>query len=62
MGGTPGRSHPSQPASLRGMSQPELAELKEQLYKDARSKEDFDPFHQRTRTHEPDFVYESCGS
>ncbi len=40
------------------MSQPELSELKEQVYKDPRSKESFDRFHERTRTHEPDFVYE----
>src|SRR4051794_31666982 len=40
------------------MSQPELVELKEQQYKDPRSKESFDHFHARTRTHEPDFIYE----
>ena len=40
------------------MSQPELVELKEQVYKDPRPKEHFDRFHERTRTHEPDFVYE----
>ena len=40
------------------MSQPELVEIKEQQYKDERSKAAFDRFHQRTRTHEPDFVYE----
>jgi len=40
------------------MSQDELVELKEQQYKDARTKEDFDAFHQRTRTREPDFMYE----
>ncbi len=40
------------------MSQPQLAELKEQVYKDPRPKEHFDRFHERTRTHEPDFVYE----
>src|SRR4051794_26633300 len=40
------------------MSEPELVELKEQQYKDARTKEDFDRFHERTRTREPDFIYE----
>ncbi len=40
------------------MSQPELVELKEQVYKDPRPKEHFDRFHERTRTHEPDFFYE----
>lgn len=40
------------------MSQPDLVQLKEQQYKDQRSKEDFDCFHQRTRTREPDFIYE----
>ena len=40
------------------MSEPELVELKEQQYKDARTKEHFDRFHERTRTREPDFVYE----
>jgi 1-acyl-sn-glycerol-3-phosphate acyltransferase len=40
------------------MSQPELTQLKEQVYKDAREKERFDRFHARTRTHEPDLAYE----
>src|SRR3954451_8798907 len=40
------------------MSQPELVELKEQQYKDPRSKASFDHFHERTRTREPDFIYE----
>jgi 1-acyl-sn-glycerol-3-phosphate acyltransferase len=40
------------------MSQSELVELKEQVYKDPRPKEHFDRFHERTRTHRPDFVYE----
>src|SRR4051794_41433006 len=40
------------------MSQPELAELKEQVYKDPRPKEHFDRFHERTRTHRPNFMYE----
>src|SRR3954453_12551713 len=40
------------------MSEPELTQLKEQVYKDSREGEHFDRFHQRTRTHEPDFIYE----
>jgi len=40
------------------MSQPELVEIKETQYKDPRPKEHFDRFHERTRTREPDFMYE----
>src|SRR3954447_21984120 len=40
------------------MSQPDLVDLKETEYKDARTKAAFDRFHQRTRTREPDFIYE----
>jgi 1-acyl-sn-glycerol-3-phosphate acyltransferase len=40
------------------VSQPELVELKQQVYKDPRPKEHFDRFHKRTRTHRPNFVYE----
>ena len=40
------------------MSQPELVELKEQVYKDPRPAEHFARFHERTRTHRPNFVYE----
>jgi 1-acyl-sn-glycerol-3-phosphate acyltransferase len=40
------------------MSQDELVELKEQQYKDSRSQDSFDRFHERTRTREPDFIYE----
>ena len=40
------------------MSQPELADLKEQVYRDPRPAEHFDRFHARTRTKKPDFVYE----
>jgi len=40
------------------MSQPELVELKEQVYKDPRPPEHFAGFHERTRTRKPDFVYE----
>ncbi len=40
------------------MSQSELVELREQVYKDPRPKEHFDHFHERTRTRRPNFVYE----
>src|SRR5689334_20159587 len=36
----------------------ELAQLKEQRYKDPRPKEAFDHYHERTRTRKPNFVYE----
>jgi 1-acyl-sn-glycerol-3-phosphate acyltransferase len=32
--------------------------MKEQVYSDPRPKEYFDPFHERARTHDPNFVYE----
>jgi 1-acyl-sn-glycerol-3-phosphate acyltransferase len=37
---------------------PDLAPMKAQVYKDPRPKEYFDPFHERARTREPDWVYE----
>jgi len=37
----------------------ELASMKEQVYKDPRPKEYFDRFHERSRTREPDWVYEA---
>jgi 1-acyl-sn-glycerol-3-phosphate acyltransferase len=37
---------------------PELASLRAQVYKDPRPKEHFDRFHARSRTREPDWVYE----
>ena len=40
------------------MSEPDLARMKEQVYKDPRPKEYFDRFHTRSRTREPDWVYE----
>jgi 1-acyl-sn-glycerol-3-phosphate acyltransferase len=40
------------------MSQPELVEIKESAYKDPRPAEHFARFHERTRTHRPNFVYE----
>jgi 1-acyl-sn-glycerol-3-phosphate acyltransferase len=44
------------------MSEPErvegLAPMREQVYKDPRPKEYFDRFHERSRTREPDWVYE----
>ena len=36
----------------------ELAPMREQVYTDPRPKEYFDRFHERARTHEPDWVYE----
>ncbi len=36
----------------------ELAPMREQVYTDPRPKEYFDKFHERARTHEPNFVYE----
>jgi 1-acyl-sn-glycerol-3-phosphate acyltransferase len=35
----------------------DLAPMKAQVYKDARPKEYFDRFHERSRTREPDWVY-----
>jgi len=35
-----------------------LASMREQVYKDPRPKEYFDRFHERSRTREPDWVYE----
>jgi 1-acyl-sn-glycerol-3-phosphate acyltransferase len=37
----------------------ELVKMKEQVYKDPRPKEYFDRFHERSRTREPDWVYEA---
>jgi 1-acyl-sn-glycerol-3-phosphate acyltransferase len=37
----------------------DLANMREQVYKDPRPKEYFDRFHTRARTREPDFVYEA---
>jgi 1-acyl-sn-glycerol-3-phosphate acyltransferase len=37
---------------------PDLAPIKAQVYKDPRPKEYFDRFHERSRTREPDWVYE----
>ena len=41
------------------MSEEKLAPMKAQVYKDPRPKEDFDRFHERTRTRDPDWVYEA---
>jgi 1-acyl-sn-glycerol-3-phosphate acyltransferase len=38
---------------------PDLAPIRAQVYKDPRPKEHFDPFHARSRTREPDWVYEA---
>jgi 1-acyl-sn-glycerol-3-phosphate acyltransferase len=40
-------------------SPPDLVAIKEQVYKDPRPKEYFDRFHERSRTREPDWVYEA---
>jgi 1-acyl-sn-glycerol-3-phosphate acyltransferase len=37
---------------------PDLAPIKAQVYKDPRPKEYFDRFHERSRTRDPDWVYE----
>jgi 1-acyl-sn-glycerol-3-phosphate acyltransferase len=37
---------------------PDLAKMKEQVYKDPRPKEYFDRFHERARTRGPDWVYD----
>src|SRR5271165_5149269 len=37
----------------------DLAPMREQVYTDPRPKEYFDRFHERARTHEPNFVYEA---
>src|SRR5918992_4223161 len=38
---------------------PELAPMKAQVYKDPRPKEYFDRFHERSRTRDPDWVYDA---
>ena len=40
------------------MSEPDLATMRAQVYKDPRPKSYFDRFHERSRTREPDWVYE----
>src|SRR3954454_20133315 len=40
------------------MADENLVPMKEQVYKDPRPAEHFDRFHERTRTREPDLVYE----
>jgi 1-acyl-sn-glycerol-3-phosphate acyltransferase len=40
------------------MADEQLATMKEQVYKDPRPAEHFDRFHERTRSREPDWVYE----
>ena len=37
----------------------DLASMREQVYADPRPKEHFDRFHERARTHEPNWVYEA---
>ena len=46
------------PARPREMPD-DLASMKPQVYKDPRPKEYFDRFHERSRTREPDWVYEA---
>jgi 1-acyl-sn-glycerol-3-phosphate acyltransferase len=41
------------------MPEEKLAPMKAQVYKDPRPKEFFDPFHERSRTRRPDWVYEA---
>src|SRR4051794_26988104 len=38
---------------------PDLAPIREQVYKDPRPESHFAPFHERARTREPDWVYEA---
>jgi 1-acyl-sn-glycerol-3-phosphate acyltransferase len=38
---------------------PDLAPIREQVYKDPRPKEYFDGFHERARTRDPDWVYDA---
>ncbi len=40
------------------MTEDKLAPMKDQVYKDPRPAEHFDRFHERARTHEPNWVYE----
>jgi 1-acyl-sn-glycerol-3-phosphate acyltransferase len=41
------------------MTDPNLAPMKDQVYKDPRPAEHFDRFHERSRTRDPDWVYEA---
>src|SRR5687768_5323582 len=41
------------------MAEDQLAPMKAQVYKDPRPKEYFDRFHERSRTREPDWVYDA---
>jgi hypothetical protein len=51
------RSRPARHYDLAGMEE-KLAAIKPGVYRDPRPKEHFDPFHARTRSREPDYVYE----
>jgi 1-acyl-sn-glycerol-3-phosphate acyltransferase len=42
-----------------GMTEEKLARMKDQVYKDPRPASHFDRFHERSRTRDPDFVYEA---
>ena len=41
------------------MTEEKLVELKDQVYKDPRPASHFDRFHERSRTRDPDWVYEA---
>jgi 1-acyl-sn-glycerol-3-phosphate acyltransferase len=41
------------------VTEPQLVSIKEQVYKDPRPKEHFDRFHERSRTRDPNWVYEA---
>jgi 1-acyl-sn-glycerol-3-phosphate acyltransferase len=44
------------------MTEEKLSKMREQVYRDPRPKEYFDGFHERSRTQEPDWVYEMVRS
>jgi 1-acyl-sn-glycerol-3-phosphate acyltransferase len=44
---------------MSGMTEEKLAPMRDQVYKDPRPAEHFDRFHERSRTREPDWVYEA---
>jgi 1-acyl-sn-glycerol-3-phosphate acyltransferase len=54
------RARNSVPGYLALMSDVDLAPIKEQVYRDPRPKEFFDRFHERSRSREPDWVYDVC--
>jgi len=54
------RAQASTPGYLALMSDVDLAPIKDQVYRDPRPKEHFDRFHERSRSREPDWVYDVC--